>query len=279
MDKEKFREYLSEGFKNRYSENTIKNYVKFASICVGSSDNAGAVRACKTHLERMIAQGASIGTLSPYRAACSLFLASIGHSLSAIDDALPSLSGAKKSNIRDSLNSEDLREYTEKAESIKSPVISTILLLLPKSGLRISEMCNLKHGDIRFIDGKYRLYIEKAKGDKKRVVPLGKSGTEILKKYVDSIKSDIGVDDFLFPGKIDKTPIGAGTIRKVTRGLGIEDLSPHVLRHTYATSLLREGMSLKELQTILGHEDLKTTQRYLHPTEDDLSVSINKTSM
>lgn len=279
MDKEAFKEYLSEGFRNKYSENTIKNYVKFASLCVGSSDNAGAIRACRTHLERMIGQGVSIGTLSPYRAACSLFLASIGHPLSAIEEALPSLSGARKSNIRDALNSEDLREYTEKAESVKSLVVSTILLLLPKSGLRISEMCNLKYSNIRVIDGKYRLYIEKAKGDKKRVVPLGKSGTEILKKYVDSIKSNKDSDDYLFPGKADKTPIGAGTIRKVTRGLGIEDLSPHVLRHTYATSLLREGVALKDLQTILGHEDLKTTQRYLHPTEDDLSMSINKTSM
>ena len=112
-------------------------------------------------------------------------------------------------------------------------------------------------------DGWYLVF--RGKGDKKRVVPLSKSATLALHAYLEAEQPG----HWLFEGYMGR-PISPHGVRKYTRKIAadypdLDGLSPHILRHTFATMALRRGMDLVTLQTILGHESIETTRRYLHP--------------
>lgn len=221
-------------------------------------------------LKGLVAERRPMGTLAPARAAVRHLLESEGKSEDEVRAMLPRIRG-RKSATRDALSPEQLTAYYEAVETVRDP-IRTVLLLLPRSGLRISEACKLRRSEVSERNGRLVLRI-RGKGDKPRIVPLGSEGTALLRAYMDNAG-----EDYLFPGR--GGPLTPGAVRQVTRKLrdkyGIEDLSPHVLRHTYATSLLSEGVDVRSLQALLGHESVATTMRYLHPSTDDLARSIDK---
>ena len=105
----------------------------------------------------------------------------------------------------------------------------------------------------------------RGKRDKQRFVPLNSTATKALDEY----KRRNSPTEWFFLGYGD-TPITPHAVRKVTRAIADENadlagLSPHVLRHTFATSLLRGGTDLRTVQALLGHQNIETTARYLHP--------------
>jgi integrase/recombinase XerC len=176
--------------------------------------------------------------------------------------------------VRKSLGSHDLTDYYKKAGEAEEPIRS-ILLLLPQTGLRISEICNLSASDVTFVGegSKQRARIRViGKGNKERIVPCAGAATGILFQLTEAT----GHGGYLFPGR--GGAITPGAVRKITRRLGIKDLSPHVLRHTYATRLLEDGVDIRSLQALLGHESIATTARYLHPSEDKLAEAVERTS-
>ena len=147
-----------------------------------------------------------------------------------------------------------------------------ILELLYGSGLRISELCKLNLGDVNLIENEARVL---GKGNKERVVPLGTTSIQALKEYRQSITKIFG------PGNID-TPLFIGVqqaenrhrlnprqiqrlVRSRRRWLGLpEKITPHALRHAFATHLLQAGADMRAIQEMLGHSSLSTTQRYTH---------------
>lgn len=150
---------------------------------------------------------------------------------------------------------------------------SVMLSLLYACGVRVSELISLKSSDIDFSQG--LLYVS-GKGGKERIVPLPENMIQYVKLYLHKIQpllleSVSGASDYLFP------TIYAGHIKHITRqafwdilkklvkkaGLA-DDISPHVLRHSVATHLLRKGANLRLLQLLLGHEQLQTVQIYTH---------------
>lgn len=223
-------------------------------------------------LRGLVAERRPMGTLAPARAAVRHRLEAEGKSEEEVRALLPRIRG-RKGATREALDPDALAAYYAAVEAVAEPV-RTLLLLLPRSGLRISEACKLRRSEVTERNGRFVLRI-RGKGDKPRVVPLGEAGTALLRDY---LASGAAGDDFLFPGR--GGPITPGAVRKVTRRLrdeqGLPELSPHVLRHTYATALLAEGLDVRSLQALMGHESVATTMRYLHPSADDLARSIDK---
>ena len=225
-------------------------------------------------LKTLVAERRPMGTLAPARAAVRHRLESEGKTEEEVRSLLPRIRG-RKSKTREALSPDDLAAYYEAVEVEAREPVRTILLLLPRSGLRVSEACRLRRENV--IARGDRLVLRfRGKGDKERVVPLGTVGTALLRAYMEG---EVAGDDHLFPGR--GGPITDAAVRRVTRLIranhGIAaDLSPHVLRHTYATSLLAEGVDVRSLQALLGHEAASTTMRYLHPSTDDLARVVDK---
>jgi len=139
---------------------------------------------------------------------------------------------------------------------------ASLLLLLYGTGLRISEALGLTQGQVL---GQDRLVV-RGKGKKERVVPLLPMVRLALENYATVCPFILGREDAFFRGVRGK-PLQAGVFQKRLRELRIllglpESATPHAFRHSFATHLLANGADLREIQELLGHETVTTTQRY-----------------
>ena len=238
------------------SPKTIEAYTKVINQ-VGRKDPI-------TWLQNKVDASTPIGTILPFRSAVKHFLISEKNmSSEEVEQILPKCKGLP-CKLRDSLSDEQLEIFKQKVQAFPNPA-RTILLLLPETGMRISEICNLRRSDYtrkQNIQG----FLFRGKRNKQRFIPLNSKAQEIMENYL-TITDD--EDDLLFPSYMGKS-ISPANIRRYTRKICKEsdeftELSPHVLRHTFATRALKKGMDLKTLQVLLGHSDIQTTSRYLHP--------------
>ena len=147
-----------------------------------------------------------------------------------------------------------------------------ILELLYSTGIRVSELVNIKLKDIDF--GNNRIFIL-GKGNKERYVLYGKICSDLLKEYLEKSRSKLNKNnEYLllnkFGNKITDRAIRMiidDIVKKSSLKLNI---SPHTLRHTFATHLLNEGADLKIVQELLGHENIATTGIYTHVSNEHL---------
>ncbi len=150
----------------------------------------------------------------------------------------------------------------------------TILELLYATGLRISELTNLKLNQVDITRGIIKVM---GKGGKERIIPVGEIALVWLKSYIDLTRSQLVInDDNLFVFLSNK---GRQISRKVcwsliveysTKSLENKVISPHSLRHAFATHLLNHGADLRSVQMLLGHSSLSTTQIYTHVAKERL---------
>lgn len=140
--------------------------------------------------------------------------------------------------------------------------------VLYATGLRVSELVSLKVADINLLDG-YLLAL--GKGRKERVVPLGKKAIAALQAWLEGPRFSVlkgRQSTALFVSARGKGLTRMGfwkLLRRYARGAGIaKELSPHKLRHSFATHLVERGADLRAVQAMLGHADLGTTQIYTH---------------
>ncbi len=142
------------------------------------------------------------------------------------------------------------------------------------TGMRISEIAGLNRADIDFDRQMIRVF---GKGSKERIVPVGKRALEAIKEYWDSIDHSF---EPVFLNK-NRTRISTRSIRrildKIVRDcqLGVP-VSPHMLRHSFATHMLDCGADLRGIQEVLGHASLSTTQVYTHVSMDHLMAVYDK---
>ena len=143
----------------------------------------------------------------------------------------------------------------------------TLLETVYGCGLRASEACALRTADVDFAGGVIRVT---GKGDKERIVPLVGKSRQVLQRYVEETRSGFRPkDDRLFVSRSGKHLRREDLWRIVQKrghkaGIPLSRLHPHVLRHSFATHLLRRGMDLRTLQELLGHSSIGTTERYTH---------------
>lgn len=149
-----------------------------------------------------------------------------------------------------------------------------MLELMYSSGLRVSELVNLKVNDIDLKNEAVRIF---GKGSKERIVPLNEYATTALKAYILNHRKELfkhGENDYLFLNNHGNKMTRQGLfkiLKKIAQEKNIKtDFSPHTLRHSFATHLLKHGADLRSIQELLGHSDISSTQIYTHITNEKL---------
>ena len=173
-------------------------------------------------------------------------------SAAEVDALLSACSGASGENVRD----------------------LAMLELLYATGLRVSELVNLKLREVN-LDSGYLMTL--GKGNKERLVPIGESACRRVGDYLALVRSRLdpdGKNRFLFLSRLGdfmSRQAFWNIIKKRAYQAGIsKNISPHTLRHSFATHLLENGADLRSVQVMLGHADLSTTQIYTHVTRERL---------
>lgn len=149
-----------------------------------------------------------------------------------------------------------------------------MLELLYATGLRVSELISIKQSQINFNQGVLRII---GKGDRERLIPLGEEAQRWLKDFIDGPRMEILLErqtDYLFPtrrGDCMTRQAFWHIIKRYAEKAEIrQKMSPHSLRHAFATHLLNRGADLRVVQMLLGHSDLSTTQIYTHVARERL---------
>lgn len=173
-----------------------------------------------------------------------------------------------KRNLPHFLSEEEVEKLIESIDiSAKNGLRDRVIVeFLYGCGLRVSELANLKLNQINLKSG---FVIVLGKGAKERVIPLGEELIYWLRKYLERIDYNL----YLLQSK-NKKPITRQYIWKILKYLAqksnIDYITPHTLRHSFATHLLQRGADLHTVQLLLGHSDISTTEIYTHITMDRL---------
>ncbi|MBI3306394.1 MAG: tyrosine recombinase XerC [Candidatus Omnitrophica bacterium] len=145
-----------------------------------------------------------------------------------------------------------------------------ILEMLYSSGLRVSELVGLNHEDVDLVSGLVRV---RGKGKKERIVPIGSLALKAIRGYLEHRPPRDGNENLKRPlylnrygGRLTDRSIRRLILKYVRRIALKKEVSPHMLRHSFATHMLDRGADLRSVQELLGHENLSTTQIYTHVT-------------
>jgi len=166
------------------------------------------------------------------------------------------------------LNKEEINAMLESTLNLKHRLV---LMFLYYTGIRVSEIINLKWNDIDFQRG--IIHLKTAKGDKERVVFFH----EKLKSFIEyfNLKKDGFVFLSNFGKKYNKRTV-QNIVKNTSRKAGISKrVTPHILRHSFATHLLEGGADIRHIQNLLGHSSLQTTQIYTYVANKDIKRLAN----
>lgn len=262
--------FIDELTRRAYSPRTRKTYVECVSLFArhfnASPDSLGPdqVRAYQLHL---LDRGLSRSRLK--QTACALrffyrFVLLRPWAQSLAETFIPFPRSQSKRPVL--LSKEELRSFLDAIASLK---YRAALMTAYAGGLRLSEILHLRVQDI---DSKNkRLFIHQGKGRIDRVVMLSEKLLVVLRAYWNIFRPS----SLLFPGREPNIPLSPQTLQNVCRtaasraGLA-QHVTPHCLRHAFATHLLESGVSLSVIQNLLGHRSISTTARYVHLSLDHL---------
>ena len=181
-----------------------------------------------------------------------------------------------------------LLRAVRKSGNLRDLAIITMLL---HTGIRVSELCNLRVSDIRISTNSNMITIREGKGTKRRNVPLNSTVISVLRDYLKAFESNGQTilvagphpekERFLFYGQ-KRMPLTDRGVRYIIQKYAyiakIKHVSPHVFRHTCAKNLIDAGQSIDRVAKILGHANVNTTTIYTMPTERDLHITMESIS-
>lgn len=273
--------------RNFKSENTAATYTKGVKHFIGFlQQRSYAIPRLKPtvlmeFVTAMTEQGLGPSTVRLYVAATESFLTWLkdtGHYVP--DHNRPKLPAMKRVR-RTALTSQQLDRYFEAVLARVPEPSRTIMLLLPFTGLRITEAATLPLDALqRHADAGLCLEVI-GKGSKQRTIPLAKVAEQWLKEYQRNYRRGIAASPWLFPSPDDPNRhISRHAIEHwcavIKAEVGSIKLSPHVLRHSFATMLLGEGVNMMTIKDLLGHANIATTSIYLHPSNKDMRHAVDK---
>jgi site-specific recombinase XerD len=246
----------------KYSPRTIKTYLHFVRDFFRVSANfpvEQAKTALKAYIARLESQGYAASSMNLAISAITFFYAHAGGQRSL------SWNGVKRPKkdhrLPSVLDKGEVRQIIESAANIKQRLLLTLLY---SAGLRVSEAVTLKMTDIDF--RRKLIVVRQSKGRKDRCTPLADGAAVLLREY-DALQD--GQGKWLFPGQNTGEHITIRTAQKIfeqalLRAGVPREASVHSLRHSFATHLLENGTDIRYIQELLGHNSVKTTQRYTH---------------
>jgi integrase/recombinase XerD len=175
----------------------------------------------------------------------------------------------KDKKLPEVLSREEVRTLIDSADTIKSRLIISMLY---SAGLRVSELVNLKVNDINFKDRSG--WVRRGKGAKDRVFVISEKLAEDLQYFINTRGKE---NQFMFS---KAKPLTTRNIQKIMQGTrrraGInKKITPHTLRHSFATHLLEQGTDIRVIQAMLGHSSLSTTQVYTHISTEQIKKVTN----
>jgi len=179
------------------------------------------------------------------------------------------------------LDLQEIQALMAAAEDPTSERDRALVALLYGAGLRVSELVTLELHSVVLDAGLIRA---RGKGDKERIIPIGGPVIDILEAYVKIGRPKLlktRQSQFLFPGRSITKPLTRQAVFKILRRLALaaginRDISPHKLRHSFATHLVQGGADLRSVQVMLGHADLRTTEIYTHIDREHVRKTYNK---
>jgi integrase/recombinase XerD len=295
---EKFLETLSS--ERNASDNTIESYKRDLSAFIASKAVGDVTKADTSQIRKYISnlhREYAKSTISRHISAIRQFYVFLASESVISNNPARLIELPKKDkNLPKFLTERELDNIREFAREENSPMSKRFLVIfeiLVGSGLRVSEVIGLKVNAIQKLDKNGRtnyFLMVKGKGGKERVTPLTSNTANSLEEYLgiidyflpSGIKPQQNI--WLFPSK-KKSKAGYITRQQAANiikefackaGINPEKVSPHVLRHSFATNILQKGMDIRVLQEILGHSDISTTQIYTHTNQERLKNFIEK---
>ena len=272
----KFTDYLR--FEKKYSENTISSYKRDLSkvdkyikkdFKTLSKNDIQAYIQYISKEENSSSVSRNISTLKSFYKFLEINKYCKNNPVSTITNPktrqkLPKVLSEEEVNKLLDINLNTDFDYRNKA----------MLELMYSSGLRVSELINLNVNDIDLMNSTVRIF---GKGSKERIIPLNDYASEALKKYILYHRATLfkhGENNYLFLNNHGNKMTRQGFF-KILKKIALEkniktDFSPHTLRHSFATHLLKYGADLRSIQELLGHSDISTTQIYTHITSERL---------
>lgn len=153
-----------------------------------------------------------------------------------------------------------------------------LLMMLYTTGMRRSELIGLRDSDVDFFNSVIKVT---GKGDKQRLIPFGRELAVLMEEYLELKKHEIGSGADAFFLKSDGMPLYAGFVYQLVKRYlslvsSLSKRSPHVLRHTFATAMLKNGAELTTVKTLLGHSTLSSTEVYTHISPREIMMNYNQ---
>lgn len=276
---EEFINYLK--YERNFSKHTLLNYEKdlisFNDFLVSNNltfknvDYGGIRR----YIQKLYSENYSTATISRRISTLKSFYKYLTLEKKYTNNPMTLISCPKKDKkLPNYLNYKDLEKLFDTVDTTSYGQRNILILeMLYSTGVRISELVNIKINDINFSERKILVF---GKGSKEREVFYGSRCEEYLEKYLEDGRKKIMKEEteYLYLNDNGK-PITDDYVRKIIKkivkdsGLNI-NVTPHTLRHTFATHMLDEGADLKTVSDLLGHENLSTTTIYTHVSNEHL---------
>ena len=272
------------------SRNTLEAYGRdlsdFADDLTGPL-NAATTEDVRAYLARLEAHGAKASTAARRLSALKQYFQFLYSEGLRDDDPCEPLRGPKKPKPLPKVLDEDAvdRLLTEAKRACEHPGLTparrlkalrmrALLELLYATGLRVSELVSLP----RSVVGQAEAFVVRGKGGRERLVPLTPVAQKAMRAYLDALEADRrqAPSSFLFPADSSEGHLTRQSFARdlkvlgAAAGLNAAKLSPHVLRHAFASHLLAHGADLRTVQSLLGHKDIATTQIYTHVLDERL---------
>ena len=250
QDLEKFSEYFNNKSINSIDNSDLKEYIK--SLDLNEKSISRTISCLKSFYKFLI-----IEKIVKYNPTDGLYMPKAKKSL-------PNIMSVEDVTKLLDIKLDDHFSYRNKA----------MLELMYATGLRVSELVELKLNDIDFSNDIIRIL---GKGSKERIIPIGDIALEYLEEYINNHRSLMlkgNSCDYVFLNNHGKKMTRQGffkIIKKIAKDAGINsEISPHTLRHSFASHLLKYGADLRTIQELLGHSDISTTQVYTHIANEEL---------